>query len=94
MGDPVVWIRRQYNGLADRVANLAVDKQESWEKTCDGGADVDNLLLVSDGAVNSRGAASAWAVLGKSVEGTLRIMCMGGIFHRDTISPFGTEVWQ
>ena len=92
LGDPVVKTRRDQNGPADRLANLTVARQENWEKTCAGSADVDNLLLVSDGAVNSRGAASAWAVLGKSLKGTLRIICMGGVFHRNHISPFGAEV--
>ena len=66
LGDPVIWMRRVHNKVADGLADFAMDKQVSWEKryVITKPPHKSNLCIYSNGGRRSSTCASSAFVVG------------------------------
>ena len=99
-GDPITWVRRHNNLVADHLVNYTMDLRESWTKLIqppgmarDIGAC--NFVCHSDGG--TRGAdcsAAAWVIEAVVQEGDCRLtfpIAMAGTFMSPAIHSFKAE---
>ena len=98
LSDPVVWVRRENNKLADTFCNYTMDLGRSWQQQWpQESCNMANCSIVcfSDGGSRSRCcAASAWALaLGAKHSGnwTFKLVCAGGVFHGTYVDAFEAE---
>ena len=95
--DPVAWRRREYNVIADHLANYTMDVQKTWSVDFDWPYPTKSLrecslIVHSDGGARGRScAASAWVVEVLSDRGDARPLAMGGTFHSTWIDSFWSE---
>ena len=61
--DPILWVKRDVNKLADYLANVTMDRKRSWkkERSIDMPAEY-NWFAVSDGGARPQCSACGWAV--------------------------------
>ena len=96
--DPVLWVPREDNKLADLLCNVTMDRKSSWGRTW---ANVPedclefSLLAFSDGGRrNDKCSASAWAVAvgyPSGISWDYNLLEAGGIFHDQATNSFLAE---
>ena len=97
--DPVIWRRREYNHVADYLANLTMDEGRSWInelawpfeawtiRHC-------NIVVHSDGGSRAMCSAAAWVVevgICRGSEWEYKPIAMGGTYLEVRVSSFMAE---
>eukprot|EP00973_Karenia_brevis_P006886 933296-Karenia_brevis.AAC.1 len=63
--DPIKWMRRDFNKVADGLADHTMDLRRTWEKRYSYGMSISqaNIIVQTDGGVRENdGGAAAWIV--------------------------------
>ena len=99
IGDPVIWQRREFNQVADHLANYTMDIKSDWYR--DFGPleihqnEVVNYLCHSDGGTRADNcSAAAWCIEAVVTNGVLQRtvpVSMRGLFLKDPVSSFLAE---
>ena len=98
--DPIVWHRREYNKIADYIANHTVDVKKTWHKECrHAQPDLDlqeaSFIFHSDGGTRAEQCSSAgWFLEAVVVRNDLRYtfpIALHGQYFAEPISSFLAE---
>ena len=84
----VRWIPRERNRIADRLANIALDRGADCAYMGHIGTNAQNCIIMSDGAyrASSRQAAAAWTILQISESDAALVLAGAQVLHECTNS--------
>ena len=80
--DPIRWVSREYNEIADHLANYTLDLGKSWSIQYGETkfSSTQNLVGFADGGARKTCSASAW-IAGYVDCGNFKPITSGGVFH-------------
>ena len=95
--DPVKWVRRSRNVVADYLCNVTMDQRQTWHEVFRELLPQDfNILVHSDGGSRSQCSAAAWIAeacfMYEGAWKTIPIAC-SGVFFECRMSSFSAEAW-
>ena len=93
--DPVKWVPREHNVVADFLCNYSMDTCKTWHQISDLKLpDQFNLLLHSDGGARRECGSASWVVEAAFYddgERKLQLIAMSGTFYQAPVSSFTAE---